>query len=219
MKTINIELYGFSELAEQVQEKVLEDFRYLNTDYDWWETEYEDFLSIAPFIGVATSYRQIFFKGFWSQGSGSTFEAKVDILQLINGISTKAWHEHAPILELDLKPCPIDKRVIGLIENGTIEISLQTLIPTSSNYLVIRFDQNVNLLNKVYSNIEKELEKLEAWATESLEVVNTYLYQTLKNTCDYLTGDEAVKETIELNEYLFTSNGKHADWLMDLAEQ
>lgn len=219
MKTINIELYAFSELEKAVQEKVLEDFRHLNTDCDWWEFDYEDFLNIVPFMGIATSYEQIFFNGYSSQSGGSSFASKIDILLLINGISTKAWHEYAPILEFDFKPCPIDKRVVGLIENGTIEISLETVIPKSCNYLTIRFDENVNSLYRAYDNIGKELEKLETWAGESLEVLNTYLYQTLKNSCDYLTSDKSVKESIEANEYLFTANGKHGDWLSALADQ
>jgi hypothetical protein len=42
MRTIEIKLYKFEELSEEVQNKVLDHFRYRQVDYEWWKSVYED---------------------------------------------------------------------------------------------------------------------------------------------------------------------------------
>jgi hypothetical protein len=42
MKTIEIKLYKFNELPEEVQEKAIEKYFDINVDYDWWDFTYED---------------------------------------------------------------------------------------------------------------------------------------------------------------------------------
>jgi len=47
MKTISINLYSFSELSEESQEKVLNSLFDINTDHKWWESTYEDAANIG----------------------------------------------------------------------------------------------------------------------------------------------------------------------------
>jgi len=42
MRTITLELYPFNELAENIQKKVLDEFRYSDTEDNWWKQDYED---------------------------------------------------------------------------------------------------------------------------------------------------------------------------------
>jgi len=42
MKTIEINLYKFSELSEEAQQKAIESLADINTDHDWWKATYED---------------------------------------------------------------------------------------------------------------------------------------------------------------------------------
>lgn len=218
MKTINVTLYAFSELEKQAQENVLDHFRDCNTHHDWWKDQYDGFVSICSQIGITTSPQEIFFNGFSSQGSGSTFASTIDILQLIKGVTEESWRQHAPTLKLNFPPFPFDKRILRLIEKGEIEISIRTKIPKRGCWLLYFSENELINHSKMYPNIEHELEKLEDWTEQSLEILNTHLYENLNNHYKYLTSDKMVQQTIEATEYHFTSNGKHADWLIELTE-
>lgn len=117
-------------------------------------------------------------------------------------------------MKLDVKPCTIDHRVLALIKNGSIEVPMWT--DTSHRYYHINYHSENYLYGRnerEHTHIEAELTKLDTWAMETLKELNSYLYQNLKDTYEYLTSDEAVQQAIEANEYLFTANGVHADWL------
>jgi len=47
MKTIKINLYKFSELSEESQQKVIEKYYDINVDPDWWQFTYEDAANIG----------------------------------------------------------------------------------------------------------------------------------------------------------------------------
>ena len=47
MRTIRIKLHKFSELSEVAQQKVLDKNCYINVDYDWWQSIYEDAKAIG----------------------------------------------------------------------------------------------------------------------------------------------------------------------------
>lgn len=47
MQTVTINIYDFSELSEQAKKKVLADFQYINVQYEWWDSVYEDAANIG----------------------------------------------------------------------------------------------------------------------------------------------------------------------------
>lgn len=57
MRTVRTKLYKFSELNEKAQEKAIEKFYYVNVDYEWWETIYEDANNIGLKITGFDLYR------------------------------------------------------------------------------------------------------------------------------------------------------------------
>ena len=78
MKTIEVNLYKFSELSEEAQQKVIEKFYDINVDYDWWEYDYED----AENIGLILT-------GFdLDRGSYCKGHFKWDALECANAIIT-----------------------------------------------------------------------------------------------------------------------------------
>ena len=219
MKTISIKLYTFSELEKEAQEKATEHFRYFNTDHNWWESECEDFITICSLIGIHISLKEIYFRGFYSQGDGSCFISKIDVSAFIKGIAEQAWKSYAPTLELNIQPCTIDRRVIKLIENRTIEMPMWTDKPHMGYYVAYYSESYLHKdSGRQHALIEAEIEKLDVWVLRTLEQLNNYLYKCLECTYDYLISDEAIQETIEANEYHFTPNGVHTDWLCNYAE-
>ncbi|TWI20303.1 hypothetical protein [Sphingobacterium siyangense] len=219
MKNINITLYKFTEIKTEARQKALEQFRGINTDHNWWENEYDFFVGICSTMGIRTSPQEIFFRGFYSQGDGSCFSSRINVVAMLKAVERQEWKNHIPNLELDLIPCDIDRRVLALIENATIEVP--TCTKTSHRYYCIQLDLEWRYYgndNRNFSRIDSELLKLETWVMITLKKLNGYLYESLRDTYEHLTGDTAVQEAIEANEYHFTTEGIYADWIFDKAQ-
>src|SRR5205809_4336111 len=85
-KTIETTVYTFDELSEDAKEKARDWFREGNLDNDWWDYIYEDADRVAAILGIEISRKtiklmggstrqepEIWFQGFHTQGSGSSF--------------------------------------------------------------------------------------------------------------------------------------------------
>lgn len=77
MKTIEIQLYKFEELSEEVKKKVVERLMDINIDYDWWDSIYED----AGNIGLKISSFDIYEKQI--EGSFAGCNNGLDVAFLI----------------------------------------------------------------------------------------------------------------------------------------
>ena len=62
-------------LTQEQRNKLLEDYRYFNVDYDWWDGVYDTFKDDMEQIGIRAD--KIYFTGFYSQGDGACFEGHV----------------------------------------------------------------------------------------------------------------------------------------------
>jgi len=47
MRTINVNLYSFEELKEDIKEKVIQNNYDINVEHDWWECTYNDMASVG----------------------------------------------------------------------------------------------------------------------------------------------------------------------------
>lgn len=73
--------YKFKDLPEKAKQKARED--YTSGDYpgyDWWDDTYEDAVRMAEMLGIHIGKTKnhghdIWFSGFWCQGSGANFDA------------------------------------------------------------------------------------------------------------------------------------------------
>lgn len=77
MKTIEIKLFEFEELSQEVQAKVLEKFSDINVDDNWHDDSLENFKTELAEVGFTEA--EISYSGFWSQGDGLSFDSKIDI--------------------------------------------------------------------------------------------------------------------------------------------
>jgi hypothetical protein len=120
MKQITLKLYSFNELDKEAKEKALTTHRDLNVNFDWWDDEFEDFIELCSRIGIAVIKDKIKFRGFYSQGDGSGFSAKVDILKLIIAIENQSWKDYAPLQAFPFTTPHIDRRVLPLLAKGIL---------------------------------------------------------------------------------------------------
>lgn len=218
MKNISINLYSIDELSKEAQERAFEKYQNFNVENDYWyDSEFDDFVAVCRTIGIKIPTNGISFSGFWSQGDGSSFCSTIDILPLICGIEQKTWKEYS-LVDFKFKNFPCQNRILKLIRNGLISCDHHTKRPVKGNWISFQSDYSFGRSwEKEYPNIENELEKLDKWLEDCLTILNDYLYKSLQDTYEYLTGNEALKETFIANEYHFTEDGMMANELINLA--
>jgi hypothetical protein len=217
MKTITLKLCSFAELDKIGKEKALTTHRDLNLNFDWWDDEYEDFIELCSYLGISILKDSIKFDGFYSQGDGSGFSANVDIVKLATAISAEPWKTYAPKQEFAFPPLAIDRRVMALVEKGLLPNEPQ-IIGRYRQYGVV-VDLGVYVINENGKNhdlIFDELDNLEEWLRGIAEILNRYLYKSLEKQYEFLTSDTAIKESILTQEYLFTADGRSANYLLNL---
>ncbi|WP_295664396.1 hypothetical protein [uncultured Mucilaginibacter sp.] len=220
MKQITLKLYSFNELDKEAKSKALTTHRDLNVNFDWWDDEFEDFIELCSRIGIAVIKDKIKFRGFYSQGDGSGFSAKVDILKLITAIENQSWKDYAPLQEFTFTAPDIDRKVLPLLAKDILPNEPQ-IISRSQQYGVV-VDLGIYVVNedgREHDNVFEELDKLEEWLRKIAETLNHYLYKTLENQYDFLCSDTAIKESILNMEYLFTADGRSANHLEQLTKR
>jgi hypothetical protein len=217
MKTITLKLYSFNQLDKQAKQKALTTYQDSNIGFDWWNDEFDDFITLCSYMGIAVHKDSIKFRGFYSQGDGSGFSALVDISKLVKAIANQSWKDYAPIQEFVFIVPQIDQRVMALVAKGLWPSEPQ-IVCRSRQYGVVT-DLGISEVikdGKTHDNIFEELDKLEEWLRSVAEILNQYLYKSLENQYEFLTSDTAIKESILTNEYLFTADGRSANHLVEL---
>jgi len=186
MRTIRTKVYLFDELSKEAQETALDKMRGINTyDYNWHDFILEGFQEQLKEVGFYDA--KIQFSGFWSQGDGLCFDAKIDASKFAETTN--------------------EKRVVNLIENNYI--SEFTIEKTSfANHYSHEKTRYTDYDATDYNNINKVLENLcDKIEEKRLELCKDF-YNILEKSYCHLQSDEVVKETILANEYEFTKDGK-----------
>ena len=186
MKTVQIELFTFEELAPEVQKKVIEDNRYLNVEYfDWYHSIIEEWTAKLEEAGYMEP--EILFSGFYSQGDGASFTCK-----------SLNWN----------------KIMVGKYA-GLLEMANEYFTGKVSRSPSIRYVHEKSTSVEIYTNgatltdeqdaLVGELEKeIDAWMVET----NKEIYRELESDYDFQTSDEVVRECLINQEGHYEKNGK-----------
>ena len=185
MRTVRTKIYSFNELSKESQAIAIDNCRNINNSDDFWfDPILEGFteqLSEAGFLDAT-----IQFSGFWSQGDGLCFDAKIDASKFATTIN--------------------EKRVCNLINEGFIDEF--TIEKTSfANHYSHEKTRYIDYSTCNGDNLNEELEKL----CNKIELKRLNLcrefYSILEKDYYFLESDECVKETIIANEYEFLKDG------------
>lgn len=210
MKTIETEVYQYSELSPAAKEKA-RDWYMTDLPPEFWGADHviEDAVTILGLMGfevkthsvrlMSGKSRQapcVWWSGFSCQGDGASF---------------KGWFKGQPgNLERVMGHAPLDEKLHGialqldeaLAAAGT---EVRCVVTTSGNYshshsMDFEFeypdageDANFDEVEKI---IKSELRDFADWIYEQLE--EEYIYHT---------SEEQIAETMESNEYTFTAEG------------
>lgn len=210
MKTIAIPIYNYSELSKEIKHEVLNKFRYINTsNKEWWHRIFYKFTEICSSLTINVNPDDIFFRGFYSQGGKCSFISTIrDINRFIQAIENKEWQKYIPNLEFRFTPCPIDKRVISLIEKGDIYVKVRTYNRHKDYNLNFKTDYEFhNQRKEHYLQIEGEIQQLEKWTKGIFYILNRYLYNMLEEEYEQLLKNESIIKTFEKESYQFTKRG------------
>lgn len=212
-ETITRTIYKFGELDASTQKKVLDRLRDINTDHDWWDANYCDADEVAKAMGIDIDRRtirkrdgttaeggpEIQFSGFASQGDGASFTGSYSH----KPDAPQAVREHAPK----------DETLHGIADD------LEALQVRAGGGLIatITRDRGGNYVHErtVTTNLQDEEDgrwtlELEKELGEIMVRFMRWIYKQLEETYFYLQSDEAVRETIEANEYEYLENGDDA---------
>jgi hypothetical protein len=187
-KTIEVKLYTFDELSDEVKEKVLDEYRYVNVDYDgWYDFVVEDWEEKLEKLGYEDV--KIYFSGFYSQGDGACFVAKVNIPKWIK--AHKAGKRFRRLLK---------EYNEGWDASITIKHNYRYYFSTSTD---VEYEGYWDLSDKAYEQLEEMAKCIE----DEREKLGDEIYEDLAKEYEYMISDEAVAETIIANDYNFMEDG------------
>lgn len=182
MRTTQIKVYLFEELKKDIQEKVLDDNREINTEfYDWYEYLFEDFKEELNKIGLSSDgFSFDLYRNEISFNKPNINNQDVFINSVLSH-KDKILNQ----LEKDNNKEDEEELSLNLDENGNIDL--------------FSYDENIK---------EEEIEEIENKLTESTrDLLKTFL-KRLEKEYEYFISDESIKDTLISNEYEFEENGK-----------
>ena len=193
-----INLYKFEELSDEAKEKAREWWKDGGLDYQWWDNVYEDYEEKIKEVGFRVT--KMYFSGFWSQGDGAMFE--------YDGLEHNLKDEF--ISNLSISPMRKDWLMNNIYISG---MGTQRGRYNHENSCAhnIRWQVDNGGLHwstTFYKWLESFAEDFEDFVIEKYKDLARDLYRTLEKEYKYLMSDECVDETIRINEYEFTEEGK-----------
>ncbi len=168
--------------ANKGSEKVLEKCSDINTSHDWYESTLEYWKEKLQKTGFENA--EIHFSGFWSQGDGASFDADINALKLIR-----------------------NKRLAKLANDTNSDINFSIKKNSHSHHYSHERTRYIDHNETGRQNIDQALEVIDK-EIETLRLsLCREIYSDLEKEYEDLTSEDAIKETIEANEYTFEENG------------
>jgi hypothetical protein len=204
--------YSFEELPDESKEKALERYRDINTDYiDWHDPIIEGFEEDMKELGLKDV--EVEYSGFYSQGDGASFTARVDDEELFlkNALDIKASTEFLDMGETEDTSKEDDelRQLMGDLRNVGYD-TREKLSPEDIYMEIVRTSSRYSHENTIEASVEIEELDIEAdgrdWDKFQVEMESMItdwardesreLYQRLEKYYEELQEDKAVAETL-----------------------
>lgn len=210
-------VYQFEELSDKAKDRARDWYRERALDYDWWDGVYESVGQAAKYLGIDLRQKSvklydlsIWFNGFYSQGSGSTYDA-IWRAEHVKGEELKK--DFATDVELHRLADEFTRIATANVE---MTANIKSDRDTSINITVEHgetADERINALK--YQSPEWHVQNAQDGALakaleEALKDFNHWIFESLRLEHEYLNSNESVDNTITANEYEFTEEGKQA---------
>ena len=180
MREMTVTVYSFAELSEEAQERALNAFRCSNVEFNWWEDSYDTIRTAGKLLGLEID--DIHFDA----DLYCIFDAHY---RYVRGASAAVCKEFSWADDLH----KIASELQALQKRHFYSLSCAvTKGRTTNRYSCFRFGEDYEC-----EDLGDIIDDFAHWARV-----------LLRDEYEYLTSDDAVKETIEANEYEFTEGGK-----------
>ena len=209
-RTVETVVYELEELSDTAKESARAWYRETCLEHEWYDFVFEDFETICRIVGVTLRTSpvklmgggtrenpHIWFRGFASQGDGASFEGQYSHARG----AARAIRAHAP---KDEELHRIADELQAVQKRNFYQ--LNTVIRTRGNYChehstAIEVERDSPTWQPMTDGAEDTV-------IEALRDLARWLYRQLEREYDYLTSDAAVDESIDLNQYTFTAEGR-----------
>lgn len=192
-------------LSKERRGKLLEEYRNINVEHDWWDDLFEDFAEQLTEVGITASTHEvklmngktrqdpnIYFSGFWCQGDGACFEGYVsDWPKFLATLGKGDWAFWAR--ECNWTASSANLHGNNMSVNSALEAPEN---PHDEEEDPLRFHA-WNVVNLPPS--EADLAALESEIESKFNDLASGLYNDLETEYDYQTDDEQVVDWILSN--------------------
>ena len=180
MREMTVTVYSFAELSDDAKKRALNAFRDINVEFDWWDGAYDTICTAGNLLGLDID--RIHFDAYLYCIFNANYE-------YVRG-AAKAVKAEFP---QDTKLHDVARKLQDLQKRHFYSLSCAVTKGQSMNYYrCFRFGEDYEC-----EDLGDIIDDFAHWARV-----------LLRDEYEYLTSDEAVKETIEANEYEFTEGGK-----------
>lgn len=191
--TVETKVYELKELSEDAQQTAIDKLRENCLDHEWWDYIFEDAKAIGLLMGIEIS--NIYFSGFSSKGDGACFEGSYAYKKN----SVYAVKDYAPQDE------ELHRIVSELAAHQRKRLYQIRASVKHSGHYQHRFCTDISVdFESWFGGGDSYDSEVESDIIELLRDFMHWIYKRLNAESNYLMSDEAIKETIEANEYEFT---------------
>ena len=207
---IETTVYRLDELSDAAKDKARAWYREGGFDYDWYDAVYEDFQRIADILGIrfktsavrfmgggSRQEPRIWFRGFWSQGDGASWEGFYSYRKN----ATAEIRSYAP---QDVKLHEIADALLAIQRRNFYQLRAEA---NHRGHYYHEYFMSISV-ERDSSTWQDMTADAEETIIEALRDLARWLYRQLEREFDYLSSDAVVDETIAANEYTFTEAGR-----------
>jgi hypothetical protein len=216
MKSIKINAYRFEELTKPVMEKVIQGFSEINVTGKWHETTLEQFKSFAGLLGIEVYADKTYIPEVYEieidesdpMAQENVFGGSVDAVKFIKAMQTMPWVGYNEDYKLTVPLLIHNKEVLQLIESKQLSVTIIIEPVDFGSRVHVELDSIYSgEANKIPEYLKTELINLRELVRNAGIELNRYLQAALKKKYFYLRSDEAIRQKLVKDEYLFLRNG------------
>jgi len=213
-RTVTLKAFLASELPEDARERVVETYRYINVDCDWWDLILDEFIShMEETYGSLLDKREIEFdlnrggyvkyRGDFGIDIGTCMDKVETLKEIYKRIEEAAIID--PETAREIKEAVDEMRIGYEYSYGGVSVEYDDAYDEEDGYFDPFGELAAILGDESCRDLPRQLEEeLDAMIEEEFKK----LLSDLKDEFEYLISDEAVIETLDANGSLFTEDGE-----------
>lgn len=178
------------------QRELIDKYRDINTDHNWWDSTYDYWTETLLEKGIDPD--DFAFSGFWSQGDGASFCGRINMAQFLKAHNLEQEYPAATFFAVGNEiSAKLFRRGSHYSHENTVDVQIY-------DDMMNVFDDD-DLRSDVYDMMTTEFNNEESTKLDEdvISICRGYMrqiYRDLEKEYEYLTSDQAVWETIEANE-------------------